>query len=233
MAAKSDFEFCSVCRRNHGQGRRHIYSKRHCAITKQILIKYGEKVGRNKIMKLLNGICHAHCVVVTSVVVKTGISRSEDSGFLYCRISSNFGWGSSRLGEGYNLFFQSSCMNNSCRLAVKWKNSKAWNWDMKSWYLVQISASYALFTVYNWTMNCLTLQLLQNITLPQTTSNKYDFHFLQWSVASPLLIYDSFLKPHTDKQVPYKKNLQSQPVSCLIYILNLKMSCFFGICFLL
>ncbi|XP_028402723.1 coiled-coil domain-containing protein 84-like isoform X2 [Dendronephthya gigantea] len=48
MAAKSDFEFCNVCRRNHGLGRRHIYSKKHCAITKQILIKYGKKINETR-----------------------------------------------------------------------------------------------------------------------------------------------------------------------------------------
>ena len=44
MAAKIDFQFCAVCRRNHNLGRRHIYSKNHCANTKHILNKYGKKV---------------------------------------------------------------------------------------------------------------------------------------------------------------------------------------------
>ena len=44
MAAKIDFQFCAVCRRNHNLGRRHIYSKNHCANTKHILNKYGNKV---------------------------------------------------------------------------------------------------------------------------------------------------------------------------------------------
>ena len=38
------FERCDLCRRNHTQGRKHVYSEKHQEIIKNILQKFKKKV---------------------------------------------------------------------------------------------------------------------------------------------------------------------------------------------
>lgn len=42
--AKGQFLFCIICRINHDQGRKHIYSRKHRTLLSQVLIKFGKKV---------------------------------------------------------------------------------------------------------------------------------------------------------------------------------------------
>ena len=41
---KGQFMFCTICRLNHDQGRKHIYSRKHKTLLGKILIKFGKKV---------------------------------------------------------------------------------------------------------------------------------------------------------------------------------------------
>lgn len=42
---KGQFLFCPVCRLNHDQGRKHIYTRKHKTSLGKILLKFGKKVG--------------------------------------------------------------------------------------------------------------------------------------------------------------------------------------------
>ena len=41
---KGQFLFCPVCRLNHDQGRKHIYTRKHKTLLGKILLKFGKKV---------------------------------------------------------------------------------------------------------------------------------------------------------------------------------------------
>lgn len=41
---KGQFLFCSLCRLNHDQGRKHAYSRKHKTLLGKILVKFGKKV---------------------------------------------------------------------------------------------------------------------------------------------------------------------------------------------
>ena len=41
---KGQFMFCTLCRFNHDQGRKHIYSRKHKALLEKTLLKFGKKV---------------------------------------------------------------------------------------------------------------------------------------------------------------------------------------------
>jgi len=41
---KGQFLFCSLCRLNHDQGRKHIYTRKHKTLLGKILMKFGKKV---------------------------------------------------------------------------------------------------------------------------------------------------------------------------------------------
>ena len=41
---KGQFLFCSLCRLNHDQGRKHTYSRKHKTLLGKILMKFGKKV---------------------------------------------------------------------------------------------------------------------------------------------------------------------------------------------
>ena len=40
---RSQYKYCSVCRRNHDKGRGHIFSKQHKAKLNTVLSKFGKK----------------------------------------------------------------------------------------------------------------------------------------------------------------------------------------------
>ena len=40
---KSQYKYCSVCRRNHNDGRGHIFSKKHKTRLNTVLSKFGKK----------------------------------------------------------------------------------------------------------------------------------------------------------------------------------------------
>ncbi|XP_031558968.1 coiled-coil domain-containing protein 84-like [Actinia tenebrosa] len=42
--SSKDFAFCVLCRKNHDQGRKHIYSKKHKKALENVLLKFGKKV---------------------------------------------------------------------------------------------------------------------------------------------------------------------------------------------
>lgn len=47
-----EYQFCKICKRNHNDGRKHIYSNKHKQKLASVLKKFGSKV--HKIMNMSN-----------------------------------------------------------------------------------------------------------------------------------------------------------------------------------
>ncbi len=60
MTSFVQFERCDLCRQNHTQKKKHVYSKRHQEILKNILKKYEQKVCMF-VNRLVNENCSNFC----------------------------------------------------------------------------------------------------------------------------------------------------------------------------
>lgn len=54
MAAgkKDDYSYCNVCRKNHNDGRKHIFHQQHKSKLAEILGKFSKKVRHSKIEQI-------------------------------------------------------------------------------------------------------------------------------------------------------------------------------------
>jgi hypothetical protein len=49
-----DYVFCALCRKNHDQGRKHVYSKKHSKVLESVLSKFGRKVRSDFLVYKIN-----------------------------------------------------------------------------------------------------------------------------------------------------------------------------------